>query len=67
MTHALYTEAERHRIVQGYQKLDGLTDLLKDASRCRVCNKTYPERPTPARARRIVPRPELGVESADVD
>lgn len=44
MTPDLYTPEERHRIVQGYQKLDGLTDLLKDASRCRACNKAHPDR-----------------------
>jgi hypothetical protein len=27
-----------------YQKLDGLTDLLRDAARCRACHDTFPDR-----------------------
>jgi hypothetical protein len=41
----LYTDQEGHRIAQGYQKLDGLTDLLREASRCRACHEAFPDRP----------------------
>jgi Uracil DNA glycosylase superfamily len=40
----LYTDTERKKIVHGYQKLAGLTDLLKDASRCRACHRAHPDR-----------------------
>ncbi|HOI37260.1 MAG TPA: uracil-DNA glycosylase family protein [Bacillota bacterium] len=41
----LYSDQERHRIIRGYQKLDGLTDLLREASRCRACHDAFPDRP----------------------
>ena len=34
----LYTDQERQQIIEGYLMLDGLTDLLGDASRCRDCH-----------------------------
>jgi hypothetical protein len=37
----LYSEPERERIVAGYQKLDGLTDLLQQAARCRACHRAH--------------------------
>ena len=40
-----YTDQERLRIVQGYQKLDGLTELLIEASRCRDCHARHADRP----------------------
>jgi hypothetical protein len=40
----LYTDQERRRIIRGYQKLDGLLDLLREASRCRACHNAYPDR-----------------------
>jgi uracil-DNA glycosylase len=41
----LYTDQERHRIVRGYQKLDGLLELLREASRCRACHEAHAGRP----------------------
>lgn len=39
-----YTPTELSKIIRGYQKLDGLTDLLKEAARCRNCHKAHPRR-----------------------
>lgn len=40
----LYADQECQRIVRGYQKLDGLPDLLREASMCRVCHDAFPDR-----------------------
>jgi len=40
-----YTDQERQQIIEGYLKLDGLTDLLGEASRCRRCHERHADHP----------------------